>query len=156
MAPRERLHAFQVAIDLVYEFRNEKRFTGDLVEADGIHEKLGTDEQAQVTGVEFGNQHFLVATEDFAEVAWERIHVAQMSVGDRLSRRESLQHCRSHGAVRAAPTEQEQLAFFGAFHFLARYREISREAQERAEAARQKASGGGTGSTEHAAAVASL
>src|SRR5579862_8777369 len=96
--------------DFLFELGLLERAALDFVKADGVHEKLGAQKPEQLAHVELGDEDFLVALENVAEVARKRVQMAQMDVADAMAEFALRFYGGGDGTVRGAPGDDEQVA----------------------------------------------
>src|SRR5215831_7476709 len=108
----------QQLFDFLLELRLFERAALNFVQADGVYKKLGAQEPAELTHIEFGNKDFLIAAQNFADVRRQRIQIAQVKMTDALASGKllplPLHGCRN-GAVSRAPRYNEQVSLSVAF-----------------------------------------
>ena len=80
------------------------------VVADRVDEVARPEEHQELAEVDLGDEHLVEALEDLAEVARERVQVAQVGVGDALALGKQAFAGAADGAVGGAPAEDQQLA----------------------------------------------
>ena len=94
-------------LDRLCDLRRAKRQPAHAVVADRIDEELGAHELQQLSKVHLRDEHLVVAAQDLARVARERIEVAQVRVRDRAAAVAHTPARRRDRAVRATPAEHE-------------------------------------------------
>src|SRR5256885_10087454 len=72
----------QELFDFLFELGLLERAALNFVEADGVHEKLGAQNPTKLAHVQFGYENFLVSLENFTDVGWQWIQMAQMEMAD--------------------------------------------------------------------------
>src|SRR5690348_1597135 len=99
--------------DFLFELGLLERAALNLIQAGGVHEKLGAQEPQQLTHVELRHENFLIALQDFAEIRRKRVQVAQVHVADLAPAGELFALRLDRGGNRAvggAPGHDEQIA----------------------------------------------
>ena len=101
------------AVDLRLDLGDAERLALHLVEALGVDQVLGTDDEPELTQIQLWDQHSREPIEDVAQVPGERVDVAEVAVRDRLALGLGHVDRGGAGAVGAAPAEDEQVAGLG-------------------------------------------
>ena len=96
--------------DFLFELGLLERAALNLVEADGVHEKLGAQKPEKLAHVQLGDQDFLVTLEHVAEVARKWVEMAQVDVADAVAKFAlGIDRC-GDGTMSGAPGDDEQVA----------------------------------------------
>src|SRR5690348_16477836 len=110
----------QKLFDFLLEFGLLERTALNLVHADGVDKELGAQNPAELAHVEFGYENFLIALENVADVWRQRIQIAQMEMADAFTTGKLFPLSfdrRRDGAVRRAPSDNQEIALLIAFGF---------------------------------------
>src|SRR6186713_3441651 len=107
---RRRLSALQDLTDLVFELGDLERLALNLRKALGGHEERAAHELHELTEVELRNQNALEPSEELPEVLRERVDVTKVRMRDAEAPIAAALNRFADGAVRRAPTEDEELA----------------------------------------------
>ena len=98
----------QVA-DRLGELGRLQRQPADVVVADGVDQVARPHQHRELTEVHLGDQHLVVALEHVAEVARERVEVAQVHLRDVVAGRAHTAYAGADRAVRRPPAEDQDL-----------------------------------------------
>ena len=72
---------------------------------------MRADEQRQLATVQLGDEYFSVAGQQTAEVAWKRVQVTQVRMGDGVAPCAALADGGRDGAAGAAPAQHQEVGF---------------------------------------------
>src|SRR5438046_5034864 len=100
----------QNLIKLLFEFGLLERAALNLVQADSVHEILCPKNPQELAHVELRYKHLLVAFDDFADIARQRIQIAQVQMANLASSGARRFDGRGDGAGSRAPRNDKQVA----------------------------------------------
>ena len=98
----------QVA-DRLGELGGLQRHAVDLVVAHGVDQVAGPDQQRELAEVHLGDEHLVVARQDLAEVARERVEMPQVHLGGAVAGLAHPAYAGADRAVRRAPAQHQHL-----------------------------------------------
>src|SRR5690349_15472307 len=96
--------------DFLLELGLLERAALNFIEADGVHQKFCAEEPEELTHIEFGDKHLLVALENVAKIGRQGVQMAQMYVADAVAEFALGFYSCGDGAMRRAPGDDEQVA----------------------------------------------